>query len=123
MREADMVRKIKMELKARYGVECVKHYGSPYSEKGTADLLCAVPQPRGTAAFAAFEVKVGPRSKPTPSQLAWIERYRRAGALATVVHSVDEAEQALARAGLILHDLSRLSPEEAARVMKLDNDV
>ena len=72
---------------------------------GSADLIGVVdcpaigsscPVPVGCARFFALEVKL-PGKSPTMEQECWATAVRKIGGFATVVRSVDEAVQALAR--------------------------
>jgi hypothetical protein len=59
---------------------------------GSADLIGVL-----NGRFVALEVK-RPGEKPEPHQVAWLDAITRHGGFACVVHSVDEARAAIARA-------------------------
>lgn len=58
---------------------------------GEADVLACVPHPNGSGVgvFVAIEVKQ-PGKKPSPLQLAKLERWRKAGAIAFVCDNPDD---------------------------------
>lgn len=88
MKEADIQRAIKAKLKELYGIECFKHHGGPYSERGVADLIGC-----WQGRFVALEVKKPGSKEKNGSvwQQAWLRRYAEVGAIVGVVASVDEA--------------------------------
>jgi Holliday junction resolvase len=84
MKESTLVDQIRKALKAQ-GVKTLKIHGSQYMPAGEPDLIgCKDGQ------FYCWEVKVG-KNGPTPLQLKRLEEWREAGAVASVVWSVDEA--------------------------------
>lgn len=76
-----------------------------FGEVGAADVLGILPagrypllDPTTAGRLLAVEVK-RPGNRPTPAQLAWLDMVREAGAVALVVHSLDELAGLLAEAG------------------------
>lgn len=67
----------------------VVNHEDAYSGRGRSDLIACV-----HGHFIALEVK-RPGGKPTPPQLRFIEKVKRAGGYGTVVHSVQEALRAV----------------------------
>jgi hypothetical protein len=90
MLEKDVVKKIREHIEKDYLGRCFKYWGSAYAEKGVADLICVVPP--GKACF--FEVKL-PGKKARPDQLAWLERYRKLGAITGVVTCTQDVDNLL----------------------------
>lgn len=64
--------------------------------KGSSDLV-GILRPRGR--WFCLEAKTG-KAKPQPNQVQWLQLVRDMGGFAAVVHSVEEAWMALARARL-----------------------
>ena len=89
MKESQLITKIKVHLKNKYGIVCFKHYAHPaFSEKGVADIIGCIP-PSGR--MICLEVKIPP-NKPTPLQYAWLQRYVDAGAIAWWVCSIVDVD-------------------------------
>ena len=82
--EASIVRSITSMLKKR-GAWFLKVHGGPFQRPGVPDILVCL-----NGFFYAFEVK-RPGEKATPTQEREIEAIRKAGGLAVVVTSVEEA--------------------------------
>lgn len=94
MKEADLQRAIKAHIKTKYGGECTKTHGNMFTEAGAADLICCLPQGR----YVALEVKLPKtKNKATPLQLAWLEKYKKVGATAGVVASIEDVDNLLAQ--------------------------
>lgn len=89
MKESTLQRKILKALKP-HGFFVVIH-GGPYQRVGLPDIIgCS----RGR--FVGLEVKLpGEPHPPTPSQLQVLKEITRAGGIAAVVHSEQEALDAL----------------------------
>jgi hypothetical protein len=60
-------------------------------------MIGELPAPITLGLFVALEVKM-PSEKPTPDQAGWLACVQDAGGFACVVHSVEEAVAAIARA-------------------------
>ena len=89
MLEKSIVKKIKQHLETKYNAVCYKNFSSsPYATAGIPDLICCKPPGR----FYAFEVKT-PKGKPTPLQLEWIEKFKKAGGIAGSVKSVEDVDE------------------------------
>ena len=89
MNETALTKKIRDRLKLE-GIDCIKYFGSAFSERGVSDLICVIPKNKGQALF--IECKV-PKNKPTPSQLVFLERMNALGAKTAVIHSMEELEK------------------------------
>lgn len=61
------------------------------AEAGTSDILACLPDGR----FCAMECKRDAASKPTAAQLEFLERVRKAGGIAAIVRTVEDAERAI----------------------------
>jgi hypothetical protein len=85
--ETVLVARIRRALVERYGADgkWVKIHGSEMQEQGLPDILGCL---RGRA--VALEVKM-PGEGPTPLQAFRLAEYARAGAVASVVYSADQA--------------------------------
>lgn len=92
-RETALTNRIRKAIELTYGEDSLtyKIWGSPTQESGISDVIGCL---RGR--YIALEVKL-PGEEPSPTQLWQIERTRRAGGIAEVVHSVEEALDVLAR--------------------------
>jgi len=86
--ENAIVATILRHLKAVQFCYAWKTHGNQYSA-GIPDIIACV-----NGRFVAFEVK-RPGGKPTPLQEATIRKIERAGGVARVVHSAEEAIKAL----------------------------
>lgn len=86
--EARLTNKIKAAIQAEYpGSWAVKVHGGPYQTAGIPDLLVCI-----EGRLVGFEVKVPGREKTlTPRQDATLKALRRAGALASMITSVEQA--------------------------------
>lgn len=94
MKEADLQRAIKAHIKTKYGGECMKVHTGPFGEAGAADLICCLPQGR----YVALEVKLPKtKNKATALQLAWLAKYKKVGAIAGVVASLEDVDNLLAQ--------------------------
>ncbi len=92
MKEAVIVKKIRDHLKNKYGAECFKVHGGPFSEAGVSDLVCSLPP--GRALF--IEVKVpGKLSTVTRLQTEFLNRMARTGAITGVATSVEDVDKLL----------------------------
>jgi hypothetical protein len=91
MLERDIVKKIRQHLLLKYNTPCFKTHGGPMSEAGVSDLNCSF-APSGR--MLCLEVKQ-PGKHPTELQKAWLEKYKKAGAIAGVVTSVEDVEKLL----------------------------
>lgn len=89
--ESKVVAKIMAYLKSRGGF-WFKSHGSPMQLAGIPDIIGCY---RGR--FVAFEVKRGPGYPPTKLQEYMIGRITKAGGIALVIHSVEQAEAELDR--------------------------
>lgn len=87
--EAQVLAEIRRYLARVGGWEC-KTWGNPMMRRGTPDLLCCV-----CGCFVGIEVK-RPGGKPTPEQLAELERIEHAGGLGIVATSVEDVRRAVA---------------------------
>lgn len=92
MMERDIVKAIREYLHS-LGAVTIKYHGGPYAQVGVSDIIFVL---NGRAGF--LEAKV-PGKHATPVQLSFIDSCLRAGAIAGVVHSVDEVKE-------LLNDLS-----------------
>lgn len=91
--EADIVAAILRYLRGLPETWAQKMHGSVFQDVGTPDLLGVH---RGTA--FAFEVKrVG--GKATKAQTVMLARWRAAGAITGVVHSIEDVQRLLADQG------------------------
>ena len=88
MKESTLTRNIKSALEDE-GAVVYKYYGNPYTGSGIPDLLICH---RGR--FIALEVKTE-RGKVSEQQEWQLKRIDKAGGIARVVRSVDEALDAL----------------------------
>lgn len=88
--EAKLSREIREEIEFAWEEACIqKNWGGRFSAKGIPDLTGSV---MGRA--VALEVKQPRyRSRVTREQKAWMERYRKSGAIVGVVTSIPEALQ------------------------------
>lgn len=113
-RESSLRRQVVLRLRAHGWLAVVQH-GGVYSQVGVADILgCAW----GT--FFALEIKT-PEGELTPAQRQFLRRVRRAGGIAGVARTPDEAED------LILGKLDNPTPhvvgdDMAAELEDLDLD-
>lgn len=80
---------IKKHIEQKYGGVCFVHHGSPYSERGVADLICCI-----DGKFVAVEVKQ-PGKKPRPDQEAWLKRYVNKGARCCVASTTQDVDNML----------------------------
>lgn len=88
--ESKLQDKIQKFLKSK-GAWVVKFHGSPYTKKGTPDLLVCY-----KGRFIALEVKLpGKENNTTELQMYQIGKIREAGGLAVVVSSVEHVEKLL----------------------------
>lgn len=71
-----------------------RKHSSPFAINGTSDILGILNSGR----MVALEVK--DKAKPTPEQLAFIQKVKECGGVGGVVHSVEEAQQVLQESGL-----------------------
>jgi hypothetical protein len=87
--ESKIVAKILDALRKLPGMWCFKTHGGPMQAAGLPDVM-GIYNGRGFG----LEVK-RPGNKPTPIQLAMMEKIAAAGGLVAVVHSPEEALAAL----------------------------
>jgi Holliday junction resolvase len=95
MTEAEITRGIRRMLDA-LGVFNFKHWSGPMSMKGIADILGCY-----QGRFLAIEVKTL-TGRLSPAQEQFLERVRKAGGLAFVARSIDDAIDALGVRGRFL---------------------
>lgn len=84
-----VVVKIMKYINALPNGKAINIHGSVYSEKGTPDIIGCI-----GSKFVAFECKKK-GGKPTEIQKYRIEQWRKAGAIAHIVYSLDEAKEVL----------------------------
>lgn len=89
--ESKVVKKILEHLRSR-GAFATKSYGNPVVTRGLPDIICCY---RGR--YIALEVKRDPSGKPTELQAFRLAEITRAGGIARVISSVDEAKALLDR--------------------------
>lgn len=93
MLEKTIVKSIREFLRER-GCWSAKNHGTPFTPSGRSDIYACC---RGR--FVALEVKL-PGEQATPLQLRELQEMVAAGAVAAVVHSVEEVGDVLEQAGL-----------------------
>ena len=91
MREKAMENKIKQYLKTVEDLYFFKEHGGLYGTAGVPDIICCY-----KGQFIALEVKA-PDGKATALQDATIKRIRKAGGVAEVVRSVEEAKEIITK--------------------------
>lgn len=91
MKEKAIEKKIKEYLKTIDGLFFWKVFSGMYCTAGIPDIICCY-----KGRFIAFEVKA-PDGKPTALQEATIKRIRKAGGVAEVVRSVEEAKEIITK--------------------------
>lgn len=84
-----VVVKIMKYINALPNGKAINIHGSVYSEKGTPDIIGCI-----GSKFVAFECKKK-GGKPTEIQEYRIQQWRKAGAIAHIVYSFDEAKRVL----------------------------
>ena len=87
--ETSITNAIRKHLLALDGCYCIKIHVTSYVTRGTPDILGCF-----QGRMFALEVK-RPGNKPTPIQRVELERWAAAGAITAVVHSVEEAVEAV----------------------------
>lgn len=93
VREADVLAQIRAMLR-QLRIPHWKNWGGPMGERGVPDLIGTIPGGR----MLLIEVK-GPEGRPTPEQLAFLERHAGAGAVAFVAREPMGVVRELAAAG------------------------
>ena len=91
MREKAIENKIKQYLKTVEDLYFFKEHGGLYGTAGVPDIICCY-----KGQFIALEVKA-PDGKATALQDATIKRIRKAGGVAEVVRSVEEAKEIITK--------------------------
>lgn len=91
MREKAIENKIKQYLKTVEYLYFFKEHGGLYGTAGVPDIICCY-----KGQFIALEVKA-PDGKATALQDATIKRIRKAGGVAEVVRSVEEAKEIITK--------------------------
>lgn len=91
MREKAIENKIKQYLKTVEDLYFFKEHGGLYGTAGVPDIICCY-----KGQFIALEVKA-PDGKATALQDATIKRIRKAGGVAEVVRSVEEAKKIITK--------------------------
>lgn len=94
MSESTLVRQIKKHLETKYHAPSFKTHGGPYSELGVSDIIGCLPMQKGR--MIALEVKTS-KGKASVIQLAWIYKYKCAGAIAGVVRSIKDVDELIAQ--------------------------
>ena len=89
--EKAVVKKILAACNSRGGY-FFKIHGSPFQKKGISDILGVY---RGR--FIGLEVKKDEKGEATELQKDFLRKVRRAGGVARLIHSVEEAEAILDR--------------------------
>ena len=85
MKEAELQRRIRKRLTEEFGGKWVKIHGNRFQSAGLPDIVgCLHGQ------FYGMEVKQ-PGKGPTPIQAVFLEELTAQGAVAGIVHSIDEA--------------------------------
>lgn len=101
--------KIRKDLKSSVGGKWVKVHGGPFQEAGLPDLDGVV-----TGLSFRFEVKEPIEGAPSELQLAQLEEYRKAGAIACIVETSSQAV-ALVKAAQESPDIRRKSHRKIYR--------
>ena len=96
-RESKLSRKIMAELEKR-GAFCFKVHGGPFMVVGLPDIICCY---RGR--YLAFETKTPNGGKTTPVQRLVHSKIVKAGGVAVVIRSVEQALQYLDAIDAELH--------------------
>lgn len=91
MREKAIENKIKQYLKTVEDLYFFKEHGGLYGTAGVPDIICCY-----KGRFIAIEVKA-PDGKATALQDATIKRIRKAGGVAEIVRSVEEAKEIITK--------------------------
>lgn len=91
MKEKAIENKIKQYLKTVEDLYFFKEHGGLYGTAGVPDIICCY-----KGRFIALEVKA-PDGKATALQDATIKRIRKAGGVAEVVRSVEEAKEIITK--------------------------
>ena len=88
MRESTIQKQIIQWLQ-KCGAKVYNEHGDGYTRRGKPDIIACV-----QGRFVAVECKA-PGENPTPLQLRELDQIRRAGGVAFVAHSLEEAQAAI----------------------------
>jgi hypothetical protein len=104
-RESAIVGRILKYLNSKPMVKAIKLHGDAYSVAGTPDILCVIGDCKDYEGEFGFPVLLEvkrPGNTPTLTQKMQIGQWIMAGAVAGVVHSLDEVKELLRAHGIDL---------------------
>jgi penicillin-binding protein-related factor A (putative recombinase) len=96
-KEKDLQKKIIDYIKS-IGGYVEKIHVTSYQSQGVPDIRCCY-----KGLFVAFELKKSQQDKPSQLQLYRIEQIRKAGGIAEIIWSLDQAKE-------VLNEISRVQP-------------